>query len=121
MILLKILLGFAGVALVTSLLDEFYNEFAKWLKTVPRIVEKAVDGILIGVKAFIDTAKQRLTGFGKEISHNYSLNGEQWLVTTISRDVHETEIPEEITLRANGRELELTDELELVMSGGRNV
>lgn len=117
MILLKILLGFAGAAIITTLLDEFYNEFAKWLKTIPKAVEKLINGVLIEVKACIDTTKQHILGFGKEISRNYSLNGEQWQVTTVSRDIPQYDIPEEISVKANGQELEVTNELELIMKG----
>ncbi len=115
MIGLRILLGFVGVALVTTLLDEFYNEFAKWLKTIPKIVEKAINGILIGVKAFIDMTKRYI---GTEISKSYSLNNNQWQLTTITRDIPANEIPDEISYKACNGELEVTEELDLVMRGG---
>lgn len=115
MIGLKILLGFVGAAIVTTLLDKFYDEFAKWLKTIPKIVEKAIDGILIGVKAFIDMTKRYI---GTEISKSYSLNNNQWQLTTITRDIPVNEIPNEILSKAHSGKLEVTKELDLMIRGG---
>ena len=117
MILLDVLLGFIGVATVFTLLDQFYDDFAKWLRQIPKIVEKAINGVLIGVKAFIDTTKQKL-GFGVETSKSYSYDGNKWQITTTTRNIPASEVPPEYLDKARYGEVDITDELESVMQGG---
>ena len=121
MIPINVILGFVGIvgaAVVCSLLDQFYDEFAKWLRTIPKLVEKAVEGILVGVKTFVNAVKQGL-GVVVEMSKNYSMKDDRWFLTTSTRNVSTADVPDEILSRANGGELDITDELELKMTGGR--
>lgn len=114
MILFAALAVFAGITALT-LLDVFYDEFAKWLKTLPKLLDKVIDGILVGCKTFINIQKNRF-GLPTEISKNYSKVGDQWEVTTATREISDNEVPDEIRNRnSESGVIDITDELELAI------
>lgn len=114
MIFFTALAVFAGITALT-LLDVFYDEFAKWLKTLPKLLDKVIDGILIGCKTFINIHKNRL-GLPTEISKNYSKIGDQWEVTTATREISDSEVPNEIRYRnSDSGIIDITDELDLAI------
>lgn len=114
MILFALLAACAGIA-VCTLLDMFYDQFSKWLRTLPKLLEKVIEGVLIGCKTFVDMTKSRF-GIASELSKNYSKLGDKWQVTTATREVPMSDIPEEIQNRqTENNVLDITDELEMAL------
>lgn len=104
-----------GAAVVLSLLDKFYDDIIKWLKVIGQVAQKAVQGVLIGCKTFINAGRAAFRTAGKEISRNYSKVGDQWQVTEVERNVSADKIPDEIYQQAEQTTddlLELTADIE---------
>lgn len=112
MILFSLIASCARKIAVT-VLEIFYEAFTQWLKYLPQELEDKIQGVLIGCKTYVDTKKSEL-GLAEEVSKNYSKVGDKWQVTTASREVSASEIPEEIMVRAvNDTMVDVTDELEM--------
>lgn len=115
MILFTTLAAVGAAVIISSLIDMFYDDIIKWLKTIGQVAKKVVQGVLIGCKTFINVGRATLRTAGKEISKNYSKVGEQWQVTEVSRDVPPDKIPDEIyqqSMQVNSDTLELTKDIE---------
>ncbi|MDD7184595.1 MAG: hypothetical protein PUH54_02820 [Oscillospiraceae bacterium] len=119
MLMYALILGAVAVA-VCTLLDKFYDEFAKWLQTLPDKLRDATPGILIGCKTFVDGSKRLVNGTMKQMVRNYSKNGNQWLMTTAEKDMYMDEFPEEIVDKTECSEdytADITDEMEMWLEG----
>ncbi|MCM1508119.1 MAG: hypothetical protein NC177_13450 [Ruminococcus flavefaciens] len=115
MILFTALAAVGAAVIISSLIDMFYDDIIKWLKTIGQVAKRVVQGALIGCKTFINVGRATLRTAGKEISKNYSKVGEQWQVTEVSRDVPSDKIPDEIyqqSMQVNSDMLELTQDIE---------
>lgn len=115
MILFTALAAVGAAVIISSLIDMFYDDIIKWLKTIGQVAKRVVQGVLIGCKTFINVGRATLRTAGKEISKNYSKVGEQWQVTEVSRDVPSDKIPDEIyqqSMQVNSDMLELTQDIE---------
>lgn len=104
-------------ALWTSVLVNFISVFWKnivdFLKKVIKMLKPTVKGILYGCKVLVRKLREGV----EEISRNYSKIGEHWEETTVTRTVPESEVPPDILKRAkSGKELDITDELEMQLS-----
>lgn len=114
MILSAILLG-AGLLVGTSLIVTYWNNIISWLKKAINKVKEIVDGVVYGTKVFIKKMKEAI----KEISKHYSKDEVgRWTETTITREIPENEVPEEIRRKAMSMsgEVDITDELEMQLS-----
>ena len=108
MIEIALLLGAVGLVLAT-----FWDDIVNWLQKAVAAVKRVIQGILHGAKVFIKKAGEAF----KEIAKYYSKNGTQWTETTKTRTVDESEVPEEIRMRAERtNELDITDELEMQLA-----
>lgn len=115
MILFTALAAIGAAVVVSTLLDLFYDDIIKWLKVIGEVAKKAVQGVLIGCKTFINVGGAAVRAAGKEISRNYSKVGDQWQVTEVERDVTADKIPDEIYQQAEQTTddlLELTQDIE---------
>jgi len=115
MILFTALAAIGAAVVIATLLDLFYDDIIKWLKVIGQVAKKAVQGILVGCKTFINVGRAAIRTAGKEISRNYSKVGERWQVTEVSRDVPPDKIPDEIyqqSMQTEGDMLELTKDIE---------
>lgn len=115
MILFTALAAIGAAVVVSTLLDLFYDDIIKWLKVIGEVAKKAVQGVLIGCKTFINVGRAAVRAAGKEISRNYSKVGDQWHVTEVERDVTADKIPDEIYQQAEQTTddlLELTQDIE---------
>ena len=104
-----------GAMVVVSLIDEFYDDIINWLKVIGQVAKKAIQGVLIGCKTFINMGRAAVRTVGKEISKNYSKIGDKWQVTEVSRNVEADKIPDEIYQRSEQTTedmLELTKDIE---------
>lgn len=117
MLMFALILGAAAVVACT-LLDQFYDAFAKWLKTLPDKLRAATPGILIGCKTFVDGSKRLVNGTMKQMARNYSKQGNQWMMTTAETDMYMDEFPEEIidkTECCDNYLADITDEMEMFL------
>lgn len=115
MILFTALAMIGAATVISTLLDYFYDDIIKWLKVIGNVAKKAVQGVLIGCKTFINVGRATVRAAGKELSRNYSKVGNQWQVTEVSRNVSSDKIPDEIYAQAqmsNDELLELTQDIE---------
>ena len=115
MILFTALAAIGAAVVVSTLLDLFYDDIIKWLKVIGEVAKKAVQGVLIGCKTFINVGRAAVRAAGKEISRNYSKVGDQWQVTEVERNVTADKIPDEIYQQAEQNSedlLELTQDIE---------
>lgn len=115
MILFTALAAIGAAVVVSTLLDLFYDDIIKWLKVIGEVAKKAVQGVLIGCKTFINVGRAAVRAAGKEISRNYSKVGDQWQVTEVERNVTADKIPDEIYQQAEQHSedlLELTQDIE---------
>lgn len=115
MILFTALAAIGAAAVISTLLDLFYDDIIKWLKVIGQVAKTAVQGVLIGCKTFINVGRATLRTAGKEISKNYSKVGNQWQVTEVERNVAADKIPDEIYQQAEQTRadmLELTEDIE---------
>jgi hypothetical protein len=115
MILFTALAVIGAATVLTTLIDIFYDDIIKWLRVIGKVAKKAVQGMLIGCKTFINVGRAALRVAGKEISKNYSKVGNQWQVTEVSRNVSADQIPDEIYEKAETVSddlLELTEDIE---------
>lgn len=109
MIFTALLLG-AGVLVGIGLVAVFWNDIVSFLKKAVNKVKELVSGVVYGFKVFVKKISEGI----KEISRHYSKVGQQWQETTITRNVSESEVPEEIRNKAMySEELDITDELEM--------
>ena len=119
MILYALVLGLgAATVAICTLLDKFYDVFARWLKTLPEKLKKATPGILVGCKTLVNATKHVINGTMGLLTNNYSKVGEQWVVTSAQQDVFMDEFPEEIlnkTQQAQNQTADVTEELKLWM------
>ena len=114
MILSAILLG-AGLLVGTSLIVTYWNNIISWLKKAINKVKEIVEGVVYGTKVFIKKMKEAI----KEISKHYSRDElGRWTETTVTREIPESEVPEEIRKKAMymNEEVDITDELEMQLS-----
>ncbi len=114
MILSAIIMGAACVAGV-GLVATYWNNIVDWLKRAIVKVQNVIKGVVYGTKVFIQKIKEGI----KEISKHYSQdeNG-RWKETVVTREVPESEVPEEIRMKARvmNQQVDITDELELQLS-----
>lgn len=119
MILYAVVLGLTvATAAICTLLDKFYDVFARWLKTLPEKLKKVTPGILVGCKTLVNAAKHLINGTMGLLTNNYSKVGEQWVVTSAQQDTYMDEFPEEIinkTRQSSDQTADVTDELKMWM------
>ena len=115
MILFATLAAIGAATVLSTLLDYFYDDIIKWLRVVGEVAKKAVQGMLVGCKTFIDVGKAALNVAAKELSRNYSKIGDKWQVTEVERNISSDKIPEEIfqkSVNNNDDLIELTKDIE---------
>ena len=95
--------------------EEFWSDFVSWIKKSVENLKRTVSGILHGVKVFVKKMGEAV----QEIAKYYSKEGTAWFVTTETRRIDESEVPEEIRRKAGyerQEELDVTNELEMELS-----
>ena len=107
MILFSVLAA-VGACVVLTLLDAFYDSIIKWLSKIGEVAQRVVKGVLIGCKTFLSDVRKNI---GKEISKNYSKDGEKWQVTEVSREIPADEIYDRMEME-DSDSLELTEDIE---------
>ena len=99
----------AGVTLIAT----FWNDITQWLQSAITKVKNIVNAVVYGTKIFIKKIKE---GF-QEISKHYSKKGVKWQETTVTREVSENEVPDEIKRKASlYDETDITTDYELVLN-----
>lgn len=112
MILSAIILGatlIAGATIVAT----FWNEITTWLRNTITKVKQMIDGVVYGAKVFVKKISEGI----QEISKHYSKNGQKWTETISTREVSESEVPEDIRRKAYlNTETDITSEYEMVLN-----
>lgn len=110
MILTALLVG-AGIIAGGTLLAAFWNDVVDWLKRAVEKVKTITGMIVYGTKVFIQKAYKAI----QQISRHYSKDSYgRWHETTVTREVPEHEVPEEIrNMAKKSQETDITHELEL--------
>lgn len=101
------LLGAAILAVGVGLLAKFWDSITLWLQRAAKAVKNAISGVVYGCTVFVRKLREGL----KEISKHYSKKGTKWEETTVTRQISESEVPEEIRNRASySQDTDITDE-----------
>lgn len=111
--ILTTLLVTAGVIVGVGLLATFWNDIVGWLKRAVQKVKEIVGFATYGFTVFIRKLREGL----KEISKHYSKVQNKWQETIVTRQIDESEVPEEIRRKASmSCDTEITEELEMQLA-----
>jgi len=109
------LLAIAAAALVGIVIITFWDEIKKYLGLAIKKVKKIIPAAIVGFATFLQTLD--LAESFKAAYKFYSKDkNNKWHETTVTKEISESEVPEEIRLRAenaNGRAIDITEELAL--------
>lgn len=94
------------IVTIATLATSFWDQIHQWIKgLIERIGKTLVEGYKIFIKKFGEAYKEFVKIWKK--------NGNKWTVTTETREVSESEVPEDIKNKAkNGQETEITERYE---------
>ena len=110
MILTTLLLAAIGTITAVALIG-FWDNIRNWLKGLIARLSTAAKAVLIGIKAFIKKTKEAYV----QINRGYQKDNKgQWIMTTETTVVSESEVPPEIRAKAQqmNKEADITKELE---------
>ena len=100
-----------GIIIAAGLLGiAYWDKLRVWLVKALKEAKRMIKGALIGTKVFI----QRMHRAYKEVAKMYSQDEkQQWHLTTTTRVVNESEVPEEIRRKAiSSNEVDITKQFE---------
>lgn len=104
---------FGALALLAA---SFWKELVEWMKRVVEKVREITAKAVAGVKIFVRKVGEAI----KEIAKNYSQDEHgRWHETIVTREIAESEVPEEIRAKVKRTrdEVDVTKELELQLEG----
>lgn len=108
--ILTSLLTVGAVILGVGLLATFWNDMVSWLKRAVQKVKEVIGVVSYGFTVFVRKLREGL----KEISKHYSKKQNKWQETIVTKEIDESEVPDEIKAKASmSRDVEITDELEM--------
>lgn len=109
------LLAIGAAALVGIVVLTFWDEIKKYLGMAIQKIKKMMPVAVVGFTTFLQTLD--LAESFKAAYKFYSKDkNDKWLETVVTKEISESEVPEEIRLRAenaNGRAIDITEELSL--------
>lgn len=99
----------AAAAVVTTIVCfSFWDTIRDWLLNIAEKVKAKIQKAVYGVKLFAT----RVAGKLKKVSKNYVRTGTEWEEVVVTKEITENEVPDFILALEEGREVELTEELE---------
>ncbi len=101
----------AGLLAGASLLAAFWNDITSWLKRAIAKVKQVVNAVVLGAKIFMKKTGEAF----KEISKHYSKKGVKWQETIVTKEISESEVPDEIKEKVGLSETDITAEYELAL------
>lgn len=111
--ILTTLLTVAVIATGIGLLATFWNDMVSWLKRAVAKVKEIVGIASYGFTVFVRKIREGL----KEISKHYSKKQNKWQETIVTKEIDESEVPDEIRAKASmSYDTEITDMLQNELS-----
>lgn len=93
------------IASIVALATAFWDEIHQWIKG---ILEKIKKNFVVSTKIFIKKMKEAFV----EIVKIWSKQGDKWYETSETREVSESEVPEEIKNKAKNKAVDITEDYE---------
>jgi hypothetical protein len=98
-----------------AIISMFWDSMTNWIRYAVSKVQQLIKKAIIGFTVFV----QKVRGLVKEISKHYSQNKNgRWEQTIVTREIDESEIPEEILakVKRTTAEVDITHELQLQLT-----
>ena len=86
----------------------FWDTIRNWILNIADKVRAKIQKVVYGVKLFA----ARIDGKLRKISKNYVRTGTEWEEIVVTKEITENEVPDFILALEDGREIEITEELE---------
>lgn len=98
-----------AVGVVCSL---FWEDIVEWLKKAALKIQEKFKKVVYGTKVLAT----KIAGKLKKISKNFVRNGTEWEEYVITKEIEDNEVPDYIKALEEGKELDITSELELKLA-----
>lgn len=102
---MSVLITAIVIASIVALATAFWDEIHQWIKGILQRIEK---NFVVSTKVFIKKMREAFV----EIVKIWSKKGNKWYETSETREVSESEVPEEIKNKAKNIEVDITEDYE---------
>lgn len=95
-----------GVGVVCAV---FWDDILGWIKKAAQKIKEKLQKVVYGTKVLAT----KIAGKLKKISKNYVRNGTEWEEYVMTKEIEESDVPDYIKALSEGKEIDITHDLEL--------